>query len=220
MNPANRFALASFTAGPAALLCGWLLMRPIDGDLVPGPWWTAAHAVWLAGYLMFAVMTLALRGLARPMTGGRRVAVEVSVAVALFSVAANVAQLAIDLYAGFTAADGEAMRAVFAQVKAYPGVEPVIYSVGPQLFFAALPALAVVLAVSRRVTTVSAVVTAAGVVVLAVGMFQAGRDSALVAVGMALMWLGTLLLGRGPSPAAGGQGDSVAALPAAGRPGN
>ncbi|MFC4113344.1 hypothetical protein [Nonomuraea zeae] len=201
MNPANRLAQASFTAGPAALLGGWLLMRPIDGDLVPGPWWTAAHAVWLAGFLAFGVMTLALRGMAGPVTGGGRAAVTGTVAAALFSVAANVVQLVIDLYAGLTAVDGEAMRAVFDQVKSYPGVELIVYSAGAQLFYAALLALAFLLAALRRVTLVSAVVTASGVLVLAVGTFQSGRDSALVAVGMALMWLGTLLLGRGSSAA-------------------
>ncbi|MEV4172886.1 hypothetical protein [Nonomuraea sp. NPDC049709] len=206
MNPANRLAQISFTAGPAALLGGWFLMRPIDGDLVPGPWWTAAHAVWLAAFLMFGLMTLAMRGLAGPLRGGSRVAVEAVTGVALLGVAANVVQLAIDLYAGFAVADGEAMRALMEQVKGYPGVELIIYGPGAQVFFAALLVLAVILAVLRRVTPVSAVVTAGGVVLLAVATFQEGRGSALVAVGMAVMWLGTLLLGRGPS---GGLGSAA-----------
>jgi cytochrome c biogenesis protein CcdA len=46
---------------------------------------------------------------------------------------------------------------------------------------------------------VGAGVTVVGVAVMAVATFQTGRDSALVAVGMALIWLGVLLLGRGPS---------------------
>ncbi|MEV0385893.1 hypothetical protein [Nonomuraea sp. NPDC050643] len=206
MNPANRLAQISFTAGPAALLAGWVLMRPIEGSLVPGPWWTAAHLVWLAGFLMFAVMTLALRGLAGPVTGGRRVAVEVLTVVALSGVAANAAQLVIDLYAGFAALDGEAMRALFEQVKSYPGVEPVVYGAGAQIFYAALVALAVLLAALRRATPVSAAVTASGVVLLGVATFQDGRGSALVAVGMAVLWLGTLLLGRGPSGGGSGLG--------------
>ncbi|TDC04585.1 hypothetical protein E1267_22455 [Nonomuraea longispora] len=198
MNPANRLAQASFTAGPAALLGGWLLMRPIDGDLVPGPWWTAAHAVWLAGFVMFGVMTAALRGVAGPVTGGWRVAVDAAVGAAMIGVAANVVQLAIDLYAGFTAVDGAAMRALFERVKGYPGVETLVYSAGATLFFAALVALALILAALRRVTFVGAGVTVVGVAVMAVATFQTGRDAALVAVGMALIWLGVLLLGRGP----------------------
>ncbi|MEU7834013.1 MULTISPECIES: hypothetical protein [unclassified Nonomuraea] len=195
---ANSVARASFTAGPAAFLGGWLLMRPIDGDLVPGPWWTAAHAVWLLGFLLFGVMVLELRRMAAPTTGGQKAAVWAATGVALFSVLANVAQLVIDLVAGFTSADGAAMRAVFDQVQGYPGVELVVYSVGAQLFFVALLVLAGIMAVLHRVTSLSAVVVAAGVVVLAVAMLGVGRDSALVAVGMAVLWLGALLLGRGP----------------------
>ncbi|MFC7588429.1 hypothetical protein ACFQYP_35525 [Nonomuraea antimicrobica] len=130
MNPANRLAQLSFTAGPAALLGGWFLMRPIDGDPQPGPWWTSAHVVWLIGFLMLGLMTLAMRGLAGPVRGGRRVAVEAVTGIALFSVAANLTGLVIDLYAGLTAADEDAMRALMTQVKGYPGVELVVYSPG------------------------------------------------------------------------------------------
>jgi hypothetical protein len=197
MNHSNGLTQVSFTAGPAAFLGGWLLMRPIGGDLVPGGWWTAAHAVWLLGFLMFGVMVLQLRHMAAPVTGGRRTAVGVAVGVALLSVAANVAQLVIDLYAGFTSADGAGMRAVLDHVQSYPGVELVVYSVGAQLFFVALLFLAGIMAVLRRVTSVSAGVVAAGIVVLAVAMFGSGRDSVLVADGMAVLWLGAVLLGRG-----------------------
>ncbi|UBU16068.1 hypothetical protein [Nonomuraea gerenzanensis] len=197
MNPAHRLAQLSFTAGPAALLAGWFLMRPIHGGLEPGPWWTAAHVVWLAGFLMIGVMTLALRGLAGPVTGRSRVAVEVVSGLALFGVAANVVQLVIDLYTGLAAADGEAMRGLLDAVRDYPGVEQVVYGPGAQLYYAALLAQAVVLAALRRVTPVSAAVTAGGVVLLAVATFAEGRGSALVALGMAVMWLGTLLMGRG-----------------------
>ncbi|WP_043618820.1 hypothetical protein [Nonomuraea candida] len=197
MNPANRLAQISFTAGPAALLGGWSLMRVIQGALQPGPWWTAAHALWLVAFLMFAVMTLAMRGLARPVSGGRRAVVETVTALALLGVAVNLAQSATSLYAGFAAADGAAMRGVLDQVKGYPGVEAVVYGPGAQLFFAAVLAQAVVLALLRRVTPVSAAVTASGVALMVVATFEDGKGSALVAVGMAVMWLGTLLLGRG-----------------------
>ncbi|MEV4085055.1 hypothetical protein ACGFJC_00240 [Nonomuraea fuscirosea] len=199
MNPANRLAQISFTAGPAALLAGWFLMRPIHGSLEPGPWWTAAHALWLAAFLMFGMMTAAMRGLAGPVTGGRRVAVTALTGLALLSVAANLAQLGIDLYAGFASADGTAMRALLEQVQGYPGVEPLVYGPGAMLFYAALLVQAVLLGVLRRVTPVSAAVTAGGVVLLAAATFMDGRGSNLVAVGMAVLWLGALLLGRGTS---------------------
>ncbi|MEV5495936.1 hypothetical protein AB0M50_11120 [Nonomuraea fuscirosea] len=215
MNPANRLAQISFTAGPAALLAGWFLMRPIHGGLEPGPWWTAAHALWLAAFLMFGVMTAAMRGLAGPVTGGRRVAVTALTGLALFSVAANLAQLGIDLYAGFAAADGAALRALLEQVQGYPGVDPLVYGPGAQLFYAALLVQAVLLGVLRRVTPVSAAVTAGGVVLLAAATFMDGRGSNLVAVGMAVLWLGALLLGRGTSAGAGVSTPSRELTPAA-----
>jgi hypothetical protein len=197
----------SFTAGPAALLGGWVLMRPIDGDAVPGAWWTAAHTVWLFGFLMFGVMVVRLWQMAAPRTRGQKTAVAAVAGVALLSVAANIAQLSVDLVAGLTRADGAGMKALFEQVKSYPGVEQIVYGVGAQVFFAALLVLAGIMAALRRVTSTSAVLVASGVVVLAVAMFGSGRDSVLVAVGMAVLWLGALLLGRGfsdggsPNPA-------------------
>ncbi|MEQ4719558.1 hypothetical protein [Nonomuraea sp. B19D2] len=182
----NRLTQISFTAAPAALLGGWLLMRPTGADVVGGPWWTAAHVACLAGFLMFGVMTLGLRGMAGPVTGGRRVAVEGAVGVALLSLAAAVVRLVIDLYQGF---GGEQVREF----------EAIVYGTEAQVFFGALVALAVILAALQRVTVVSAAVTTLGMVVLAVGMYQTGKESALATVGMALIWLGTLLLGRGMS---------------------
>ncbi|MER6946123.1 hypothetical protein ABT294_19030 [Nonomuraea sp. NPDC000554] len=190
-------ARASFTVAPAAFLGGWVLMRPIGGGLVPGPWWTAAHAVWVVAFLFFGVMLLELRRRAAPDTRGRRVAVEVAVGVGLLSVAVNLVQVAVDLAAGFGAADGEAMRALFERFQGYPGVEVVVYGVGAQLFVGALLVLAVVMAWMRRVTASSAAVVTIGVVVLAVAMLAVGRNSPLVAAGISFLWLGTLLLGRG-----------------------
>jgi hypothetical protein len=197
MNSEGLLARTSFTAGPAAFLAGWILMLPIAGDLVPGVWWTAAHAVWLVGFLFFGVMTLAMRRMAMPVTGGRRAVVEVAAGAGLVGVGANVVQLVVDLVAGFGAVDGGAMRAVVERVKSFPGVETVVYGAGAQLFFVALLVLAVMLAVLRRVTAVSAAVVVSGVAVLAVALLADGRGSSLMAVGMALLWLGALLLGRG-----------------------
>ncbi|NJP95846.1 hypothetical protein HCN51_41525 [Nonomuraea sp. FMUSA5-5] len=213
MNPANRLAQLSFTAGPAALLAGWFLLRPLGGGLEPGLWWTAAQVAWLAAFAMFGVMTLAVRGLAGPVTGGWRVAVDTVTGLALLGVAANLAQLGIGLYAGLTAVDGEAMSGLLEHVRGFPGVEPVVYGAGAQLFYAAVLAQAVVLALLRRVTPVSAAVTVAGVVLLAVATWEEGEGSALVALGMAMLWLGTLLLGRGTSggPGPRDQGSAMSA---------
>ncbi|MEV1172725.1 hypothetical protein [Nonomuraea sp. NPDC049784] len=192
----NRLTQISFTAAPAALLGGWLLMRPTGADIAGGPWWTAAYVACLAGFLMFGVMTLGLRGMAGPVRGGRRVAVEAATGVALLSLAAAVVRLGIDLYAGLGGDQGA-------------GFEAIVYGTAAQVFFGALVALAVILAALRRVTVVSAAVTTLGMVVLAVGMYRTGREAALAAVGIALMWLGTLLLGRGTSGQAPRLGQGV-----------
>ncbi|MFI7124994.1 hypothetical protein ACIBQ1_04830 [Nonomuraea sp. NPDC050153] len=181
----NRLTQISFTAAPATLLAGTLLMRLPDADYVGGPWWAAARAVLLAGFLMFGVMITALRGMGGPVTGGWRAAVDTATGLALLSTAANVVGLAVDLYNRF-----ESQR-----VMAW---EPLVYGAA----FAALVALASVLAALRRVTLVSAVVTATGVAVLIGGLLQ----PALTPVGMALIWLGTLLLSRGPAEPAGQMG--------------
>ncbi|MFB9629145.1 hypothetical protein [Nonomuraea helvata] len=182
----NRLTQISFTAAPAALLGGWLLMRPSGADIAGGLWWTAAHVACLAGFLMFGVMTLGLRGMAGPVAGGRRVALEAATGVALLGLAAAVVRLVMGLYAGFGGEPGA-------------GFEAIVYGIEAQVFFGALVALAVILAALQRVTVVSAGVTTLGMVVLAVGMYQTGRESALAALGMAFIWLGTLLLGRGTS---------------------
>ncbi|MEW1843710.1 hypothetical protein AB0392_37685 [Nonomuraea angiospora] len=178
----NRLTQISFTAAPAALLAGSLLTRLPGADAVGGPWWAAAHAVLLAGFLMFGVMLLALRRMAGPVTGGWRAAADVATGMALLSTAANVAGLAVDLYNRFES----------PRVAAW---EPFVYGAA----FAALVALAFVLAALRRVTPLSAAVTAMGVAVLVAGCFE----PALTPVGMALLWLGTLLLSRGPAEPAG-----------------
>ncbi|KAB8195976.1 hypothetical protein FH608_010910 [Nonomuraea phyllanthi] len=225
----NRLTQLSFTAAPAALLAGWLLMRPTGADVVGGPWWTATYVACLAGYLMFGVMTVGLRRLAGPVRGWRRVAVEAAAGVALLGLAATVARLGIGLYAGFAgepvAAGADFAFAPGAGLAGGPGAgfEAVVYGIPAQAFFGALVALAVVLAALGRVTVVSVAVTALGMVVLAaamfgagaataliagmlgtgaekalaVGVFGTGAEAALAAVGLALMWLGTLLLGRG-----------------------
>ncbi|MEU6997398.1 hypothetical protein [Nonomuraea sp. NPDC046570] len=193
MNPPSRLAALSYTAAPAAFLGGWLLMRPIGGDAVPGPWWTAAHAVWLLAFLMFGVLVVELWR--RTGRGGKTgVAAGVAAGLALLSVAANLTQLGIDLVAGLTSADGQAMHALFDRVQGYPGVE--VAAVGAQLFLPALLALAVIMAVRGRAAPLSAAVVGVGGVVLAVATLAVGRNSPLVAAGISLMWLGTLLLGR------------------------
>lgn len=110
-----------FAAAPALFLGGWLLMRPIDGRAEPGGWWTAAHAVWLAGFVLFAAMAPRFREPAGAWTRGQRIALNTGVAVVLLSASANIVQLAVDLAGGFTSANSAELKDAFAGVKDIPG---------------------------------------------------------------------------------------------------
>ncbi|MFF1449757.1 hypothetical protein ACFVYF_16675 [Streptomyces sp. NPDC058274] len=208
-----------FTTAPACFLAGWLLMRPINGQAEPGGWWTAAHAVWLAGFLLFAAMSLSFGRLitpddAGPATGpgtgptaGRRTALWVSVVMVLLSSLANVVQLALDLVGGFRAADRAELQDMFAGVKDIPGAEQLIYGVGAQLVFVGLVVFAVLAAVARRAGAWTAVLVTGGTVVLAVAM-GFGRNHWLVPVGMTVLLAGLAALGGQLAGRAGGPGVS------------
>lgn len=184
-----------FAAAPALFLGGWLLMRPIDGQSEPGGWWTAAHAVWLAGFVLFAVMGLRFRRIAGARTTGQRIAVTTSVAIVLVSSLANIVQLVIDLIGGFTSTDSAELKNAFADVKDIPGAEALIYGVGAQIVFVGLIVFAVLAAVVRRGTPGSAALVTAGTVVMAVGM-GFGRNHWTVPLGMVCLLAGLAMLGR------------------------
>ncbi|MFI6318079.1 hypothetical protein ACIBG8_11200 [Nonomuraea sp. NPDC050556] len=160
----------SFTAAPAALLGGWLLMRPIDGDFVPGFWWTAAHAAWLAAFALFGVMLVELR---------RRGGHPALVWAAMAGAAANAVQLGLDLGSWFP-----------------PGPGVVLLDLTAHLFYVALAALAITMAAGRAVTPISAGLVTVGVAVLELATLTVGGNSPLVAVGMSVLWLGSQLLIR------------------------
>jgi hypothetical protein len=204
-----------FAAAPACLLAGWLLMRPIDGQAQPGGWWTAAHAVWLAGFLLFAAMSLCFSrlivtrdtGPATGLTAGRRVTLWVSVVMVLVSSLANVAQLVLDLVGGFRAANRAELQDMFDGVKDIPGAEQLIYGVGAQLVFVGLVVFAVLAAVVRRAGAWPAVLVTGGTVVLAVAM-GFGRNHWLVPVGMTVLLAGLAVLGGQLAGRSGEPGES------------
>lgn len=145
-----------FTAAPALFLGGWLLMRPIDGQSEPGGWWTAAHAVWLAGFVLFAAMGPRFGRIVGARTTGQRIALTASTVIVVVSSLANIVQLVIDLVGGFTSADSAELKNAFSEVKDIPGAEALIYGVGAQLVFVGLIVFAVLAAVVRRATPGSA----------------------------------------------------------------
>ncbi|MFD3514054.1 hypothetical protein [Streptomyces sp. NPDC058657] len=159
----TRFA---FVAGPLALLA-YGGIRLLSERGTPGLGWTLGHLAMLTGVLLFLPV---LRHLHRAAPPSRRRAASVALVAAGAGLVATAAQAVIDLVAGLAAADRPAMREIFRQVKAVPGVEPVVYGVVPPLFFLGLIVLAALVAASARTRILMAGTLLAGTVCMAVSL--------------------------------------------------
>jgi hypothetical protein len=178
-------------------------MRPIGGQAEPGGWWTAAHGVWLVGFVLFVGMALQFRKVAGPRTTAQKITIGACAAVVGLSAVANIVQVSLDLVGGFRATDRAELQGAFAGFQEVPGVKPAIYGVGAQLIFLGLLVFAVTVALIRRASVWSAAVVVVGTVVMSVGIFGFGRNNWLVAVGMVLLLAGFAMLGRTPAKALG-----------------
>ncbi|MEV6522413.1 hypothetical protein AB0M43_10760 [Longispora sp. NPDC051575] len=155
-----RSPRALFLAAPL-LLAGYGVVRLIgrmDDAYGPGPDWQVAHALGLAGLLLFAPVVLGL-GRMLPATWWRTV----TVGVTLAGLVAMVVQFGVDIVQAALSADKVELTAMQHDFQDLPGVVPAVYSVGPQLFFLGLIALTVLLAVVRRAPWWCPVLTVAGV---------------------------------------------------------
>ncbi|MER5358650.1 hypothetical protein [Streptomyces sp. NPDC002785] len=197
---AERFRTA-FLAGPA-LMAGYGVVRLVGravSDYGPGVWWTVAHLLFLAAVVAFALVFRGLRELAG-VSGGRRVAVEAAAWAGLLGVAAVAVQAAIDLAAGFLAADKQAMSEIFDRVQGVPGMMPLVYTVVPMLFWLGLLALVTLLAFLRRdvVRVWVPVLVLAGTVLMAMSLdlLPAGA----LCIGLALFPVRRALSGGGEQP--------------------
>jgi hypothetical protein len=197
LSPARRDWTVLFpsVAAPACFLGGWLLMRPIGGQAEPGAWWTAAHAVWLLGFALFAVVGLRFRSYVPARTTGQRIAVTVTSVIVVASAVANIVQLTLDLVGGFLAANREELQHMFAGFQHVPGVQPAIYGAGAQVIFLGLVGFSILAAIIRRSGAWTPTLVAAGTVVMAVGL-AFGRNHWLVPVGMTLLLVGLAVMGR------------------------
>ncbi|QKG25041.1 hypothetical protein [Actinomadura verrucosospora] len=149
-----------FVAAPL-LVTAYGLLRLADGangDRGPGLAWTAGHAAFLAAIVLFAPVLLEMRRRA----GGGALATATA-AVGLAGAACALAQIGIDLAVGTLAADHADMGRRFDDVQSVPGVTPVVYTVGPALFYVALTVVLGHLAVRREVPAWAPVVLFAGV---------------------------------------------------------
>lgn len=131
----NKTSFA-FVAAPVCL-AGYGLVRLAAGRNGPDAGWITGHLIFLAGLLLFVPVIDGLRRRSRSRLGGT-----VSAAITFTGLAAVIAQISIDLYVGFAAADKAAMSRMFTDVKSHAGVQPLVYTVVPLLFYVGLIALA------------------------------------------------------------------------------
>ncbi|MFC4586532.1 hypothetical protein [Sphaerisporangium corydalis] len=188
----NALTGMAFSAAPLFVLVYGVvrLLDGLDGARGPGTHWTAGHAAFLVGLLLFVPVVLGLRRPVAARAAGLRVTATVSAVVAVLGIAAAAGQVVIDLVVGLRAGGREEMNRLFEQVQAYPAVRPVFYTVGPVLFYVGLLALIVLVAGSRPrpVSGWSPVLVVAGTVMMAV-------DLDLIPLGAACYWLALAPLG-------------------------
>ncbi|MFF0742578.1 hypothetical protein ACFYVL_19485 [Streptomyces sp. NPDC004111] len=159
----TRFALV---AAPVSLVV-YGAVRLLSERGTPGTGWTLGHLAMLVGVLLFVPV---LRQLYRSAPASRRPAASAALLVTGAGLLATAVQAAIDLVSGLIAEDRPAMREIFRQVKAVPGVEPVVYGVVPQLFFVGLVVLAALTAASVRTRILMVTALVAGTVCMAVSL--------------------------------------------------
>ncbi|MEV4294227.1 hypothetical protein [Microbispora rosea] len=123
-----------------------------DGSRGPGLAWTLGHLCFLAALVLF----VQIFGRLRTMAGGG-VTATAGYAAGLAGALALAAQFTIDIVVGLLSADHDAMGPRFDAVKAIPGVDPVVYTVVPLLFYVGMVVLVARLAAGRRVPWWSAV---------------------------------------------------------------
>ncbi|MFI1711064.1 hypothetical protein [Streptomyces griseoruber] len=143
MTPRTAFLgapLLTFAYGVIRIVDG------LDGVRGPGTAWTVGHLAFIAAMTLF---TIAFGEMSR-MAGNGRLATAVST-IATTGALCLTAQFTIDVVAGALTDDHETMSEAITRVAALPGVSPVVYEVGPYLFYGGMLALVLQLAVTRRV---------------------------------------------------------------------
>jgi hypothetical protein len=138
----------SLVAAPLLILAYGVLriLDGLDGSRGPGFAWTSGHLAFMAALVLFVQIFWRLRAMA-----GRDVLSTASAAVGTVGVVTLLGQFGVDIVVGFAAADHAAMTPLFEQVRSVPGMQPVLYDVGPYLFYLAQLVLVGQLAAMRRV---------------------------------------------------------------------
>lgn len=132
------------------LFSGYGIARLIgqsDGEYGPGFDWQVAHVLGLVSVALFGILALSVRRVASGTPGPPMV---VAVAVTLLGVAATIVQLGADVINGLLASDAAELGELGTDFQSTPGMDLVIYTVGPTLLFVGLVGILALLAYAGR----------------------------------------------------------------------
>jgi hypothetical protein len=190
----KRIAGWSLILAPLGQLGGWTFMR-FGGNEGVEPWTTIAHSVWLIGFVMLAIACVELFRRVRS-RGAAQILARVSLAVALISVTASIAEMVVDLYVGFATDDHAQWEILDQQIRSIPAAEAILYGFGTQLVYLGFLALIIQLAVLRRIsTTTLALVLATLVLFISYEVLDGPGRQALMPFAVLCMWLALAPLG-------------------------
>lgn len=180
----------ALNAAAPVWLAGWLVLR-FGGRRNPGVGWTIGHLVWTVSFLLFAAGSVALF---RMVSGRRRHLATAAVPLAVTGAAAFLGQMAVNLAAGWRAADRAELVDLVRRLTEPPGIRPLLYDLAPVLSLAGLVIL-IVLAVGQREGGAGGIVLAMiGVVLAAVGRNATGGWRVFEGLGVLFLWLAVLPL--------------------------
>lgn len=192
----NRIAGWSLILAPVGQIGGWTLMR-LGGNEGAEPQNTIAHTVWLIGFLLLAVVCVELYRRVRSQ-GAAQLLARVSLAVALVSVLASVAEMIVDLYVAFATDTHAQMQALSERISANPVVDAILYGFGTQLVYLGFLVLVIQLAVLKRIGASTLVLVLATLVLFIAYEVLDGNGfgrQALMPFAVACMWLALAPLG-------------------------
>ncbi|MFI9818086.1 hypothetical protein [Saccharothrix variisporea] len=153
-----------------------------DGERGPGPAWTIGHLFFVGALVLFIRIFWDMASMLGPRA--RILAVIGTVGAVGF-----IGQFAIDIVAGFLAADHADLSAIGKQVRAVPGVMLFCYDLAPYIFGVGQLGLVVALALRREVKVWTPVLVVADLVMPIV-------DKDLIPVGAVLLFVSFVPLAR------------------------
>jgi hypothetical protein len=184
----------SLILAPVGQIAGWTFMR-FGGNEGVEPWSTIAHSIWLIGFVMLGIACVELFRRVRSHGAGQTLA-KVSLAVALISVTASIAEMLVDLYVLFATDNHAQLKVLDRQIRSIPGAEPILYGFGTQLVYLGFLALIIQLAILRRIsTTTLTLVLATLALFISYEVLDGPGRQALMPFAVLCMWLALAPLG-------------------------